>query len=146
MRIAQIVMFQASIDMMTASATTEEQQHSSPLSPCLHSHPPSPNLLVLPSTPLLSGRRSPSPGPQSSQQENRRRPLSSSGSRAIAVASVETDSVNSTCDVTATTSPIIKISSTSSLINTPSSSSLSETTALVVRHSSCDPGASLALV
>ena len=140
--------FQASIDMMTASATTEEQQHSSSPSP----HPPSPPRPPnLPSTPLLSGRRSPSPGegPQSSLQENRRRPVV--GSREIAVAaaaSAETSSVNSNCAVTVNSSPsscpATEISSnSSSVINTTSTS---ETTALVVRHSSCDSGAPQALL
>ena len=131
--------------MMTASATTEEElQHSSSTSPHLPSNI-SPNLLLLPSTPLPSSvRLSPSPGVlQSSQQENRRRPLI-----AVAAAGVETDSVNLNCAaVTVTTSspstscPAIEISS--NVINPPS---LSETTALVVRHSSCDPRAPLALI
>merc|ERR1719341_1181551 len=132
---------------MTASATTEEQQHSSSPSP----RPPSPsrlpNLLLLPSTPLLSSRQSPSPtGPQSSPQENRRRPMMASREIAVAAAaSAEAGSVNSNCAVTVTTStsscPATEISS--SVINTPSTS---ETTALVVRHSSCDSEAPQALI
>ena len=87
--------------MMTASATTEEQQLSSSPSPSPHPSPHLPNLLPLPSTPLLSGRRRQSLSPggggtQSSLQESRGKSVM--GSREIAeaaLASPETGSVNS---------------------------------------------------
>jgi len=67
---------------------------------------------------------------------------------AVAAAAEETKHVNSNCAaVTVTTTspsssrPAIEISS--NVINPPS---ISETTALVVRSSSCDPGAPLALI
>ena len=138
--------------MMTASARTEEElhQHSSSPSPHLPSNNSSPNLLILPSTPLLSsGRRSPSSGGlQSSQQENRRGPLIAV---ATAAEAVETKPVNSNCAAVKVTSspssscPVIEISSPNVMINPPSLSETS-TALVVVTHSSCDPGAPLALI
>merc|ERR1712004_592765 len=93
----------ASLDMMTGSATTEELYHSatpsprpSPHPPAQGSPPPSPShLLPLPSTPLLSCRRSPSLRVCGQGME---KPVSSSGSPAIALvadAAIDGDSVNS---------------------------------------------------
>merc|ERR1712192_290454 len=98
------------------------------------------------------GRWSPSSGGlQSSQQENRRGPLIAV---ATAAEAVETKPVNlSNCAAVtvitpsspSSSCPVIEISS-SNVINPPNS--LSETSAalVVVRHSSCDPGAPLALI
>ena len=154
--------------MMTASATTEEElhQHSSSPSPHLPSNNSSPNFLLLPSTPLLSsGRWSPSSGGlQSSQQENRRGPLIAvataaeavetkpvNSSNCAAVTVITTPSSSSSCppaiEISSSSSsscPVIEISS-SNVINPPSLSETS-TALVVVRHSSCDPGAPPALI
>ena len=141
---------QASLDMMTGSATTEELHHSAtPYPRPSHPHPaqgsppPSPShLLPLPSTPLLSGRRSPSL--RVCGQE-----MAKPGSLAIALvadAAIDGDSVNSNSAVILTSSscPNTETTLPSKAIN--ATTSLSETTALVVRHSSCDPGAPTALI
>ena len=104
--------FQASIDMMTGSATTEEQHNSGSGSPCQSPPPPPPpthppDLLALPTTPLLSRSRS-------SHQGSMGR-LSSEKSHAIAV---ESNNAYSNCAVMVNPpSPTTEISSTSHVIN-----------------------------
>ena len=150
----QLGEFQASLDMMTGSATTEELYHSatpsprpSPHPPAQGSPPPSPlHLLPLPSTPLLSGRRS---SPLRVCGQGMEKPVSSSGSLAIALvadAAIDGDSVNSNSAVILTPSSCPNTETTLPFTVTNATTSLSETTALVVRHSSCDPGAPTALI
>merc|ERR1719318_521470 len=97
---------------MTGSATTEELYNSatpsprpSPRPPAQGSPPPSPfHLLPLPSTPLLSGRQSPSLRVCGQGME---KPVSSSESPAIALvadAAINDDSVNLNSAVNLTSS------------------------------------------
>ena len=71
------------------------------------------------------------------------------GSLAIALvadAAIYDDSVNSNSAVILTSSSCPNTETTHPSKATNATTSLSETTALVVRHSSCDPGAPTALI